>query len=638
MAKKNKNKNLTTDAFSNSLFRLGFGSQSPLESTEYPLTRMTYDYALLNSLYRGNWVVQNVVGIIPDDMTKSWFTLAGSLSPDYIALFERVQRITQIKDKINLGLKWGRLYGGSAGLIMIEGQEGELDKPLDLEMVYPNTFKGLHILDRWSGITPDSELVMDMADPDFGLPMYYNITDGEGRIYAKVHHSRIIRFIGRELPYLEKIAEMYWGESEVEALYADVVKHDNVSTNMAALTFRANVDTMEVQNLDQLFSVASAEQQRRFWNVMQAQSVCKSNFGVQLVNKDDNITNTQYTFTGLQEVYDSMCLDLAGASRIPVTKLFGRAPAGLNATGESDLRNYYDYIDSLRESVLKPIIYKLLPVMAMSAWGAMPDDLDITFPALWTPTARETAEIAKFKTESIISVFQAGLIDQATAQKELKKLSEETDMFDSISDEDIAENKGKTFQDITALRDPLMGLGYGDAENPFDLATQDVATIDYSPNQPRDKDGKWTGGGLNSGGENSIIKLLNGKTKTKKYDPDKYKNLEVGNKNNTQRKEAGGFEGNGKKNDHTNRHMKDFNTKNKREYENKAIEFMSKPLGENMEEMMVEGRKGYYDRYRYDYSTNEFGVVNSRGNVSTYYKPTAKEKDWERLVDKHGVE
>jgi len=134
------------------------------------------------------------------------------------------------------------------------------------------------------------------------------------------------------------------------------------------------------------------------------------------------------------------------------------------------------------------------------------------------------------------SEIQARLIDQATAQKELKKLSEETDMFDSISDEDIAENKGKTFQDITALRYPLMGLGYGDAENPFDLATQDVATIDYSPNQPRDKDGKWTGGGLNSGCENSIIKLSNGKTITKKYDPDKYKNLEVGNKNNTQRK------------------------------------------------------------------------------------------------------
>lgn len=42
------------DAFSNPLFRLGYGSQSPLEATDYPLTRMTGNYALLNSLYRSN--------------------------------------------------------------------------------------------------------------------------------------------------------------------------------------------------------------------------------------------------------------------------------------------------------------------------------------------------------------------------------------------------------------------------------------------------------------------------------------------------------------------------------------------------------------------------------------------------------
>lgn len=495
MSRRNKNKKMTTDAFSNPLFRLGYGSQSPLEATEYPLTRMTDNYALLNSLYRGNWVVQNVVGIIPDDMTKRWFNLSGTISPDYLAEFERVQRVTQLKDKINIGLKWGRLYGGAVGLIMIEGQENELDKPIDFELIYPGTFKGLYILDRWSGVNPDMEIVTDMSDSDFGLPKYYSIADSEGRIYAKVHHSRIIRFTGRELPYLEKIAEMYWGESEVEALYSDVVKHDNVAMNMAALTFRANVDTMEVQNLDQLFSIASMEQQRRFWNVMQAQSVCKSNFGVQLVNKDDKITNTQYTFTGLQEVYDSMCLDLAGASRIPVTKLFGRAPAGLNATGESDLQNYYDYIDTLRESVLKPILYKILPVLAMSAWGAIPDDLDIMFPTLWTPTAKEISEIVKYKAETIVTVFQAGLMDQATAQKELKKLSDETGLFDSITDEEITANKGKTFQDVTALRDPLMGLGYGDTESPFDTAAHDEMTVDYSPNQPRDKNGRWSEGG-----------------------------------------------------------------------------------------------------------------------------------------------
>lgn len=484
------------DAFSNPLFRLGYGSQSPLEATEYPLTRMTDNYALLNSLYRDNWVVQNVVGIIPDDMTKKWFAPAGAVGPEHLKELDRVQRVTALRERVNEGLRWGRLYGGVAGLIMIRGQEGMLGQPLELESIYPGTFQGLYILDRWQGVVPGMELVFEGGEP---VPAYYSITDARGNTVAKVHHSRLVRFTGRDLPFLERVAELYWGESEVEALYNDVVKHDNVAANMAALTFRANVDTMEVQNLDQLFSVTSGEQQRRFWNVMQAQSVMKSNFGMQLVNRGDQIKNTQYTFTGLQEVYDSMCLDLSGASRIPVTKLFGRSPAGMNATGESDLRNYYDYVDTLREAKLRPILEKLLPVLAMSAWGAVPDGLDITFPPLWTPTAAEVAEIALKKAQAIRDTFQAGLFRADTAQRELKKLADETGMFDSISEEEIAANTGKTYQDVTALRDPLAGLGYGgEISAPFEGAAQDALTWDYSPSQPRDKKGRWTSGGGNS--------------------------------------------------------------------------------------------------------------------------------------------
>lgn len=484
------------DAFSNPLFRLGYGSQSPLEATEYPLTRMTDNYALLNSLYRDNWVVQNVVGIIPDDMTKKWFAPAGAVGPEHLKELDRVQRVTALRERVNEGLRWGRLYGGAAGLIMIRGQEGMLGQPLELESIYPGTFQGLYILDRWQGVVPGMELVFEGGEP---VPAYYSITNARGNTVAKVHHSRLVRFTGRDLPFLERVAELYWGESEVEALYNDVVKHDNVAANMAALTFRANVDTMEVQNLDQLFSVTSGEQQRRFWNVMQAQSVMKSNFGMQLVNRGDQIKNTQYTFTGLQEVYDSMCLDLSGASRIPVTKLFGRSPAGMNATGESDLRNYYDYVDTLREAKLRPILEKLLPVLAMSAWGAVPDGLDITFPPLWTPTAAEVAEIALKKAQAIRDTFQAGLFRADTAQRELKKLADETGMFDSISEEEIAANTGKTYQDVTALRDPLAGLGYGgEISAPFEGAAQDALTWDYSPSQPRDKKGRWTSGGGNS--------------------------------------------------------------------------------------------------------------------------------------------
>ena len=449
------------DAFSNPLFRLGYGSQSPLEATEYPLTRMTDNYALLNSLYRDNWVVQNVVGLMVDDMLREWYKLKGNVTPEMQDALDRVERQTRTRARINEGMRWGRLYGGAAGLIMIKGQE-DLSKPLDLDMVFPGSFQGLYILDRWQGVTPNMEVVFEGGDP---VPESYSITDARGHTVVNDHHPRLIRLTGRDVPLLEKEEEMYWGEAWVEALYKDVMAHDNVSANMAALTFQANINTMEVKGLEQLFSIGSSQAQRRFWNVMQAQSVLRSNFGTQLVEEGTKLTNTQYTFTGLQEVYESMCLNLCGASHYPMTKLFGRSPAGMNATGESDLKNYYDYVDSQREAKARPVLQKLLPVLAMSAWGFVPDDIDFSFPPLWTPTATETAEIALKKAQAIRDTFQAGLFQADTAMKELKKLEEETGMFGSISDEEISVNDGNSYQDVIALRDSLIGLGYGEAPN-----------------------------------------------------------------------------------------------------------------------------------------------------------------------------
>ncbi len=53
-----------------------------------------------NSLYRDNWVVQNVVGIIPDDMTKKWYTLSGGIGPAQLAEFQRLQRVTPLRERV----------------------------------------------------------------------------------------------------------------------------------------------------------------------------------------------------------------------------------------------------------------------------------------------------------------------------------------------------------------------------------------------------------------------------------------------------------------------------------------------------------------------------------------------------------
>ncbi len=448
----------TMDAFSNPAARIGFGTMDLLQATTYPMTRMTQNYELLTSLYRDNWIVQNIVATIPNDMIRKWYEVKSSIAPDYIDQLRKLERRTQLRKKLLLGMYWGRLYGGAVGVVLVKGQN-DMSQPLDLDAILPGSFLGLQILDRWSGVYPENDLVTDPSDPDFGLPAYYTIRDDTtGYMVARVHHSRIIRFIGRELPWMEQVTEVYWGESEIEAIYSEIVRRDNVAANIATLTFRANVNYMETDGLDQLLGTANTEMQRRFWNVLAAQAVMESNFGTRVINKGDAIHNTQYTFTGLPDVYDRVMMDVSGASRTPVTKLFGRSPAGLNATGEADMQNYYDHIDGLRENDLRPILERLLPIMALSAWGMIPDDLVISFPPMQTPDADQQSQITERNTNAILAVYQNDLIDAATAQQELRTMGEDTGIFGRISDADIEASKGQTYTNSKLMADPLAGL------------------------------------------------------------------------------------------------------------------------------------------------------------------------------------
>ena len=426
----------TADSFQNVLARLGVGMPSLLEATSYPLTRLTQDYTTLNSLYRNHWIVRKIVDVIPEDMCKNWIKLKTQVAPEQLSKLEKVLRRTQTKARILEGLKWGRLYGGAAGIILLDGESAYMDEPLDYRFIMPGSYKGLLILDRWSGISPELELVSDITSPDFGLPKYYQMTLQDGRM-LRVHHSRVLRFTGNALPLWEAWAEQQWGASVVESVFDELKKRDNTSFNIANLVFLANLRIYKTGMTD-LLSLGDTQLQQDFHNVMQTINWMMNNSGLTIIGKDDEFDSKQYTFTGLNDVYESFMLDIAGACEIPVTRLFGRSPAGFNATGESDLTNYYDSIEEKQEAYLAPILDKLLPVIALSTWGMVPDDLDYEFNPLRKADPKENADLAKSMTESVITVFNANLISQQTALKELRQQSEMTGMWSNITDEDIA--------------------------------------------------------------------------------------------------------------------------------------------------------------------------------------------------------
>lgn len=116
------------------------------------------------------------------------------------------------------------------------------------------------------------------------------------------------------------------------------------------------------------------------------------------------------------------------------------------------------------------------------------------------------------------------------------------------------------------------------------------------------------------------------------YTAKDYTNVTVGSDSNTQRTETGGFEGKGKEARHIKDHMNEVGAKSEKQYKQMAQEFLSKPLKSGMDELTT--RDGH--RYRYDWNSNELGVANPRGNVSTYYKPKDGAEYWKGKVTKHG--
>ena len=384
-------------------------------------------------MYRESWLAMRIIDMPSEDMTRAWYRLSTSLDEDALHALRRLEARHSVKQELTNAVRWARLYGGSIALMVIRGEEDRLEEPLDPDLLLPDCFQGLLVMDRAGGIQPTPELVTDLDDPDFGLPAGYTVTlDTDRSRCVTIHHSRVLRFIGRELPASESVREQYWGASEMEHIWDELQKRSAASANIAQLIFQANITTLKMSDFGELLNSGTERQRESVEYAMFMENRFRTSFGLQLLSRDDSLENHPYSFSGLSEIYEQFMMDMAGAAEIPATKLFGRSPQGMNATGESDLRNYYDLIASLQERQLRPALEKLLPVMAVSCWGFVPEDMEIVFEPVMTSSPLERAELAEKLSAPVIDAFRAGLLTREEAVAELKARGGELGVFTKL--------------------------------------------------------------------------------------------------------------------------------------------------------------------------------------------------------------
>jgi len=396
--------------------------------TQY-LQETGVDRTTCDAIFRSSWLARRVVTSIADDMCRKWRTVMwdGSSDDDGIFDIQREELRVALPKRVHSALKWARHYGGAIVVMIVKGQD-DLAEPINVDRVKKGDLQSLVVYDRWRlyGAPPDKfvgnnphllvpYLNQQLGDPNFGLPEYYYLADTSMRI----HHTRCVRFDGEELPWTDWMRNAMWHDSVYRSLMVAIKNYDTLIAGCGHLVQEASVDVLKAGDLtdnladDKGRSVIAAR--------YQLLSMMKSVHRMIVIDKDrEDYDRKPVSFSGLRDLLDRFAQDVAGAAEVPLTRLFGVSPGGLNATGEHDQQNYDDHVAAKQTADMSPQLYQLDQVMVRSALGYMPDDYRFTWNPLRQMSEAEKADIGVKNSTRDNTYFQIGVLTEGAIARELR--------------------------------------------------------------------------------------------------------------------------------------------------------------------------------------------------------------------------
>lgn len=406
----------TADALSNVASGLGTTKDKRVYN-EYALARLT-SYQL-QAAYEGSWLPRKIVDVVAEDEVAEW--RAWQADSDQIQAIEAEEARLGLVAKVCEARKTARLYGGAA--LWLIDREKDYRRDLDPSRLGEGGLLRIAVLGP-EDITPG------LIDPDHfpdPVPLSYTINGPDGNEY-EVHPSRLCVFRGaacvRARGLSTVLKDRIFGQSVLQAIDDAIKDALGTSQGIATLMQESKIDVYRFQDLG--VQLASAEGSRRVQERIRYTDTIKSLVNAIVIDKEDEWQAKQLSFTGLPDVLDRMLQIVAGAADIPLTRLLGQAPAGMNSTGESDLQNYHRRIASGQELELRPALATLDECLIYSALGSRPANIHYNFRSLskLDDTARADRDLKKAQALQIYAGL--GLIpDEALARSVVNMITED---------------------------------------------------------------------------------------------------------------------------------------------------------------------------------------------------------------------
>lgn len=355
--------------------------------------------------YRGAWLPQKIVDIPALDACRNW--RAWNAEAEQISAIEAEETRLGVRGKVLEALVKARLFGGAA--IYIGTGDADPMKPLDPARIGKGGIKHLNVLSR--KILQAGEIDSDPESALYGLPSHYTITSKTGQ--ARIHPSRLVRFIGAPHPDLESATgqEAGWGDSVLLAITQAIKQADGTSANIASLVFEAKIDVIKVPGLMQNLA-GDGEYQQQLLNRLTLAATAKGINGTLMLDSEEDYQQKSASFATLPEIMMAFLQQVSGAADIPMTRLLGQSPGGMNASGDSDIRNYYDRIKAMQELSVGPAMAVLDECLIRSALGDRPSEVFYDWRSLWQVTNKERADIGKVTADTIKTLADTRLIPE----------------------------------------------------------------------------------------------------------------------------------------------------------------------------------------------------------------------------------
>lgn len=345
------------DSLQNFVSGLGT-SKDKSTSTDFLYTEM--DVNQLEQAYRSDWVARKIVNIPAEDATREW--RKWDIDKDDIATLEKAESKLFLRSKVLSAIKKGRLYGGGALLMGLAGTK-DLSQPLDPKTVGKDALQYVHAVSRYE--LSAGEVEWDIRSPYYGTPKWYTRAAGADDTGLMIHPSRVVRFIGNEAPNVN--LAQGWSDSVLQVVRDAIMGAGIASASGSQLLSELKVDVLHIPDLTSHLS--NEDYAKRLTDRFALANVAKSLYSMLILDKEEEWERIDANLTGLPDVVKMYLLIASGAADIPVTRMLGQSPAGMSATGESDLRNYYDHIRADQNNVVTPSMTVLDEIFLRSSLG-----------------------------------------------------------------------------------------------------------------------------------------------------------------------------------------------------------------------------------------------------------------------------